>query len=84
MEDPHVSTFDANDFAVFQAVANQLAGRVEERLFDETRQRLEELETVNRISIALRAAQTPEEMLPLLAWETQNALNVAAVTILAL
>jgi putative nucleotidyltransferase with HDIG domain len=40
------------------------------RLFGETRQRLTELEAVNRISTALRVAQTAEQMLPRLLDET--------------
>ncbi|RCK73269.1 MAG: PAS sensor protein [Anaerolineae bacterium] len=36
------------------------------RLFDELKRRLNELEAINRVSLALRAAHTPEQLLPLL------------------
>jgi len=58
------------------AFANQAATALENaRLFDETRRRLAELDAVNRISTALRTAQTLDEMLPCLLDETLAMLN---------
>ncbi|CAG0940175.1 Cyclic di-GMP phosphodiesterase response regulator RpfG [Anaerolineae bacterium] len=79
---PRLSAFTPQDERLFVLFANQVAVAMENaRLFEETRRRLAELDAVNRISTALRAAQTIEEMLPRLAQETQNILDVAAVTI---
>ena len=53
--------------AVYQLLAERAAAALENvRLLEETRQRLAEMEAVNRISIALRAAQSLDEMLPIL------------------
>jgi GAF domain-containing protein len=51
------------------------------RLFAETRQRLAELEAVNKVSTALRAARSLDEMLSTLLEATLSVLNVAAATI---
>ena len=57
--------FTPQDEQMLTLFANQAAVALENaRLFDEIRQRLEELEAVNQLSIALRAAQTLDEMLP--------------------
>ncbi len=46
-------------------IADQVAVAIQRaRLFEETRQRVVELEAINRISTALRVASTPAEMLP--------------------
>src|SRR3972149_11708424 len=50
-----------------QAAASENLG-----LYEETRRRLEEMEIVSRISVALRAAQDAEEMLPILFSEVLN------------
>ncbi|HEX7587734.1 MAG TPA: GAF domain-containing protein, partial [Anaerolineae bacterium] len=77
-----ISAFTPQDERLFVLFANQVAVAMgNAHLFEETHQRLAEMEAVNRVSTALRAAQTSEEMLPLLARETQSALNAAAVTI---
>jgi|GEM_PF-2988299 len=61
------NAFSEDDQRLLELLANQLAVALENtRLFDETRQRLAELEAVNRISTALRASETLDEMLPLL------------------
>lgn len=51
------------------------------RLFTETRQRLEELEVVSRISFALRAAEDSREMLPLLLNEIKTNMDTDTVSI---
>ena len=45
------------------------------RLFDELKRRLSELEALNRVSLSLRAAQTAEELLPLLLDEALQVLQ---------
>jgi len=67
------------DLPAFAVFAGQVAAALENaRLFEETRQRLAELEAVNRISTALRAAQTLDEMLPRLLDETLAVLDTDA------
>ncbi len=51
------------------------------QLSQESSARLAQLEAVNRISVALRVAQTLDEMLALLVSETQAVIDAAAVTI---
>ncbi len=60
-------------------IADQVAVAVQTaRLFDETRRRLIELEAVNRISTALRIAQTIDEIMPLLLDELLAVLDTPA------
>jgi PAS domain S-box-containing protein len=60
-------------------IADQVSVAVQNaRLFDETRRRLNDLEAVNTISIALRLAKTVEEMVPLLLDETLRVFNLTA------
>ncbi len=64
---------DANLLTLF---AGQAASAVDNaRLFQETRHRLAELETINKISTVLRTAQTVGEMLPVLLDETLDMLD---------
>ncbi len=61
------NAFSANDQRLLQLFASQVAvALVNSRLFVETGQRLADLEVVNKISTALRVAQTLDEMLPIL------------------
>ncbi|KAF0111975.1 MAG: putative signaling protein [Chloroflexi bacterium] len=77
--------FNESHVNLAQAFASQAAAAIENaRLFNETRQRLAELETINRISTALRTAQTVEEMLPRLLDETLKVLDLQAGSILLL
>ena len=55
--------------------AHATAAMENARLFGETRQRLTELEAVNRISTALRTAQTTDQMLPILLDESLKILG---------
>ena len=60
-------------------IADQVSVAVQNaRLFDETRRRLNDLEAVNTISIALRLAKTVDEMVPLLLDETLRVFNLTA------
>ncbi len=59
--------FTEEDVHVLSLLAGQAAAAVDNaRLLSETQRRVVELETVNRVSTALRVAQSLEEMLPLL------------------
>ncbi|MCL4563002.1 MAG: GAF domain-containing protein [Chloroflexi bacterium] len=65
-----------------QAFANQAGSAFENaHLLDEIRQRLKELEAVNRISTAMRVAQTLDEILPRFLEETLASLNSSAGSI---
>jgi PAS domain S-box-containing protein len=75
--------FDENELRVLELLADQAAVALENaRLFDETRRRLAELEAVNRISTALRQAQTVEEMTPRLLDEALAILSANSGSIL--
>lgn len=61
------NVFTQNDAVAAQTFAHQAATSLENsRLFTETKQRLNELETVSRVSFALRAAHDAKEMIPIL------------------
>ncbi|MBM3145851.1 MAG: GAF domain-containing protein, partial [Chloroflexi bacterium] len=63
--------FTEEDARLLSLFAAQAAGAVyNARLLEETRQRLAELEAVNRVSTALRTAGRVEDMLPLMLDET--------------
>ncbi len=67
---------------LLMTIAVQAATALENaRLLNETRSRLVELEAVNRISSALRTAQSLDEMLPRLLDETLATLNTSVGTI---
>jgi PAS domain S-box-containing protein/putative nucleotidyltransferase with HDIG domain len=71
---PHAYTGD--DQALLEMLAAHTAVAIENaRLYAETLQRLKELEAVNHISTALRAAQTVDDMLPSLLDETLQVLG---------
>jgi PAS domain S-box-containing protein len=67
---------DASDIPAVALFARHVSVALENaRLFAQTRRHLAELEAVNRISTALRSAQTVDEMLPRLLDETLVVLN---------
>ena len=71
--------FEQDDLDLLTSFANQAAAAIQNaRLYEETLQRLAELEAVSRVSTALRAAETLEEMTPILLQETLNVLNSQA------
>ncbi len=67
---------------IAQTFANQAATSLENsRLFTETKQRLEELEVVSRISFSLRAAHDTQEMLPILLDEIKTSMDTDSAAI---
>jgi PAS domain S-box-containing protein len=78
IESEQPNAFSEADERLVATLTNQAASALENaRLFEETRQRVLELETVNRISIALRAILDPDEMLAVVLEETLAALKAA-------
>lgn len=74
--------FNYENAALAQTFANQAAIAIENtKLYTETRQRLHELETVSRVSSALRAAQDTNEMFPILLNEIKSIIQTEAATI---
>lgn len=70
------NAFNERHRVLLETLAAQMATAIENaRLFEETRQRAAELETINRISIALRAVTKQDEMLAIVLEETLAALN---------
>jgi len=79
---PTPRRFTRADLNLLSLFAAQAAAAVHNaRLLETTRRRLAELDAVNKISIALRAAQTLDEMLPLLLDETLAVMDSQAGTI---
>ncbi|MBI5305910.1 MAG: GAF domain-containing protein [Chloroflexi bacterium] len=77
---PHVYT--ADDQVLLEMLAAHAAGVLENaRLFEETRRRLAALEALSRISTALRAAQSLDQMMAILLDETLSVLHAHAATI---
>lgn len=65
--------FDENIGNIAMAFAYQAAAAIENaRLYDETQRRVNELETINRLSASLRMTQPVKEMLEILLNETLN------------
>ncbi|RJP47309.1 MAG: GAF domain-containing protein [Anaerolineaceae bacterium] len=78
IESEDANAFSKEDERLVSTLANQTASALENaRLFEETRQRVTELGTVNRISIALRAVSKQDEMLAIVLEETLSALKAA-------
>jgi PAS domain S-box-containing protein len=75
-------SFPDHEVELLSLFANQAALALERvKLLGETRQRLAELEAINRVSAALREAQTLDEMLPRLLDETLSVLSTTAGSI---
>ena len=73
------NAFSTDDQRWLELFAQQVAVALENtRLYQEIRQRLNELEAVNQISTALRTAQTLDEMLPVLLDVTLKVLQTTA------
>jgi len=78
IESEQPNAFSEADERLVSTLAAQAAGALENaRLFEETRQRVKELETLNRVSIALRAVSKQEAMLAVVLEETLNALDAS-------
>ncbi|MBX3055838.1 MAG: GAF domain-containing protein, partial [Anaerolineae bacterium] len=71
-------TFDQADVSLLTIVADQLATAIQKaRLFEITRQRALELETLSIVSARLRAAHTVADMLPIVLEHIVQAVNAA-------
>jgi PAS domain S-box-containing protein len=82
LDSKDTNAFSEEQATLVQTFANQAAVAIENaRLYEETRQRLKETETVSRVSVALRAARDSKEMLPILLWEVQKVMETEAVSI---
>jgi PAS domain S-box-containing protein len=81
--DSHTNgSFTQNEAIIAETFAHQAASSLENcRLFTETKQRLEELEVVSRVSFALRAAHDTVEMLPILLEEVKTSLGTESADI---
>ncbi len=78
IEDERPDAFSEADEHLVATLANQAVNAFENaRLFEETRQRVLELETVNRISLVLRAVTKQEEMLSIVLDEALNILHTS-------
>jgi PAS domain S-box-containing protein len=78
IEDERPDAFSEADERLIVTLANQAASAFENaRLFEETRQRVMELETVNRISLVLRAVSKQNEMLSIVLDEALSILNTS-------
>jgi len=76
IEDTRPDAFSEADERLIATLANQAASAFENaRLFEETRQRVMELETLNRISLVLRAVLKQNEMLSIVLDEALAILN---------
>lgn len=76
------SAFTQNDAVAAQTFAQQATTSLENsRLFTETKQRLDELEIVSRVSFALRAAHDVQEMLPILLDEIKASMGTDSASI---
>jgi len=76
VESESKAAFDADDERLLTTLAAQAAAAIQTaRLFERTKRRVIELETLNRISIALRAVPRREEMLAIVLEEALNALG---------
>ncbi len=81
-ESHEVNAFSEADERLLNTLAGQAATAIEHlRARNAERRRLTELEAVNKISTALRAAQTVDEMLPILLDETLAVINTEAGSI---
>ncbi len=78
IEDRQPDAFSEADERLIVTLANQAASAFENaRLFEETRQRVMELETLNRISLVLRAISKQNEMLSIVLDEALAILNTS-------
>ena len=76
------NAFTQNDAVAAQTFAHQAATSLENsRLFIETKQRLDELEIVSRVSFALRAARDTKEMIPILLNEIKASMDTDSAAI---
>lgn len=68
--------FSKRELEFLTSLARQAAVAIENaRLYNETQQRLKELEIINQVSTSLRISQSPDEMLPILLNQTLQLVN---------
>ncbi len=73
---PDARLWTTDEITLVEAIGREVGLAAERaRLFEETADRLKEMEAVNKVSTALRLAQTLNEMLPQLVAETLHALD---------
>ncbi len=74
---PRTRYFTENDERIMTLFATQVAGAIHSaKQFEQINNRLLEVEAINRISIALRGAETLDEMLPILMDEISQSLDI--------
>ncbi len=79
---PNTRNFTESDERTMTLFATQVAGAIHSaRQFEQINHRLSELEAVNRVSIALRSAGTPKQMLPILLEEVSSSLGIDVCSI---
>jgi putative nucleotidyltransferase with HDIG domain len=82
IESEQSNAFSEADERLTATLANQAASALENaRLFDEVRQRVVKLETINRVSIALRAITNQKAILAIVLEEILKALNITVGSI---
>ena len=82
VQSEHHDAYAQEDIDLLSGLANVASIAIQNaRLFDNARQRLNELEMVNRISVALRAAETLHEILPIFLDETLSLLDTSSGSI---
>ncbi|MGE5251043.1 MAG: GAF domain-containing protein, partial [Bacteroidota bacterium] len=82
LDSRRAGAFDENAAALAQTFAYQAAVAIDNaRLYHETRRRLQELEVVSRVSLALRALHNHREMLPVLLEEVLKIMDTDAASI---
>ncbi len=82
MDSVVIGAFGEKDALLAQTFAHQAAAAIENaRLFNETRQRVEELEVVSRVSVALRVAQDSQRILLVLIDEIQKSMGTDTAAI---
>jgi len=78
IETTRLNAYEESDQRLLETIAAQIAIAVQNaRLLAETRRRVTELETINRISITLRAIADRDTMLAVVLEETLHALNIS-------
>jgi len=76
------NAFKQDDLQLLTAIAASAGLAIDNaRLFEETRRRLSNLESLHTVSSALRTAQTLEEALPILLTQLMNLLDVEGATL---
>ena len=79
---PNTRLFSESDERIMTLFATQVAGAVHSaKQFEQIKDRLAELESLNRTSTALRMTESPDDMLQILLTESSDSLNVDVCSI---